>query len=350
MIRVLIVDDSALIRKVLRDIMAEDKDIEIVGIARNGKEALDKIPILKPDIITLDVEMPIMDGLTTLKKIVENYKLPVIMISTLTKEGADLTLKALDQGAVDFIPKPKNLFGMNQSDLKREIIDKIKVGVKTKVDISTPITPFKNTIFNKLEKRSKGESNLNHIISIGTSTGGPRALQAILPHLPEEINASILIVQHMPSKFTKSLADRLNSISNIKIKEAEDGDVLAKGFCYIAPGDYHMKVIKEGKNIVIKLDQEPPVMGLRPTVDNLMESVADICDYPKLGIILTGMGSDGAKGILKMKQKNSYTIAQDESTSVVFGMPRAAISNNCIDEILPINKIAERIINLVGVQ
>ncbi|MBU5437686.1 chemotaxis response regulator protein-glutamate methylesterase [Tissierella sp. MSJ-40] len=349
MIKVLIVDDSALIRKVLTDILKEDKEIDIVGTARNGKDALEKIPLLNPDIITLDVEMPIMDGLTTLKNIMSTYKLPVIMISSLTKEGADLTLKALDEGAVDFIPKPKNVFNMSESDIKREIIDKIKIGAKTKVEVTTNLSSLVKPTFSSDKKLIKIKKDFSHIVAIGTSTGGPRALQNILPLLPHDINASIVVVQHMPPKFTKSLADRLNSMSNINIKEAEEGDILNRGWCYIAPGDYHMEAVKEGGSLVIRLNQEPPTMGLRPTVDILMKSVASIEEYAKTGVILTGMGSDGARGISEMKKRDSYTIAQDESTSVVFGMPKSSIATNNIDEILPLNRIANRIINIVGV-
>lgn len=348
MIKVLIVDDSALIRKILTDILSSDSEISVVGTAKNGQEALDKIEILKPDIITLDVEMPLMDGLTTLKYIVERHKLPVIMISSLTSEGAELTLKALYEGAVDFLPKPTNVFSLSQTDIKKEIIEKIKAGARSKYYIREPI---KEIIKIKVQEN---RSNIMHaefenIVAIGTSTGGPRALQALIPKLPIDINASIVIVQHMPPKFTKSLADRLNSVSNIKIKEAEDGDVLSRGCGYIAPGDYHMTVEKEYSDLVIRLNKDPQVMGLRPTVDKMMESVAKINGYSKMGIILTGMGSDGTNGIIKMRQSGSYTIAQDEATSVVYGMPKSAIATNCIDIILPLNKIADKIINKVGV-
>lgn len=348
MIKVLIVDDSALIRKILTDILKLDSEISVVGTAKNGKEALEKIEILKPDIITLDIEMPLMDGLTTLKHIISKYDLPVIMISSLTIEGAELTLKALDEGAIDFLSKPTNIFSLSQNEIKNEIIEKIKVGAKSKVHIkqsvkikSIPKPSFENSIL-----ESKKFSN---IIAIGTSTGGPRALQSLLPEIPKDINASIVIVQHMPPKFTKSLAERLNSISNIKIKEAEDGDILLRGHGYIAPGDYHMEVVKAGDSLVIKLNQEPKVMGLRPTVDKMMESVSKIKGYSKIGVILTGMGSDGTKGIIEMKKDNSYTIAQDESTSVVFGMPKSAIATKSIDKVLPLEDIGREIINKLEV-
>lgn len=348
MIKVLIVDDSALIRKILTDILISDSEISVVGTARNGQEALDKIEALKPDIVTLDIEMPLMDGLTTLKHIVSKYKLPVIMISSLTSEGAELTLKALDEGAVDFLPKPTNIFSLSQFDIKREIIEKIKAGARANSYAKETVEKSKITkvLQNKLNIKYE---RFDNIVAIGTSTGGPRALQALIPELPSDINASIVIVQHMPPKFTKSLADRLNSISNIKIKEAEDGDILSRGWGYIAPGDYHMTVVRESSNLVIRLNKEPQVMGLRPTVDKLMESVAKIDGYLKTGIILTGMGSDGTNGVVKMKESGSLTIAQDEATSIVYGMPKSAIATNCIDIILPLNKIANEIIKKVGV-
>lgn len=348
MIKVLIVDDSVLIRKILTDILKTDNEVLVVGTARNGKEALEKIETLKPDIITMDIEMPLMDGITTLKHIVSRFKLPVIMISSLTSEGADLTLKALDEGAIDFLPKPSNIFGLNQADIKAEIIEKIKIGSKSRIDIKKPIKALAKPEI-QTEKLKKTYEDFNSIVVIGTSTGGPRALQALIPEIPNDINAAIVIVQHMPAKFTKSLADRLNSTSNIQIKEAEDGDIISKGCGYIAPGDYHMTIVKESKNLVVRLNKDPQVMGLRPTVDILMESVANINGYSKVGVILTGMGSDGTKGIVKMKNSGSYNIAQDESTSVVYGMPKSAIASNCIDEILPLDKIALRITNKVGV-
>lgn len=351
MIKVMIVDDSALIRKLLTDILQMDKEIQVVGTARNGQEALDKISTLNPDVITLDVEMPVMDGLTTLKHIVAKYKIPIIMISTLTQHGADLTLEALEEGAVDFLPKPTNVFSLKQTDIKREIIDKVKASTRTKVGILKPYKLHKPLDRKPIDRfiNLGVKEDFDNIIVIGTSTGGPRALQSLLPELPSNINATIVIVQHMPPKFTKSLSDRLNTTSNIRIKEAEEGDILKRGWGYIAPGDYHMAIVKEHNNLVVRLNQSSHIMGLRPAVDILMESVSKITNYSKLGIILTGMGSDGAKGIVQMKGANSFTIAQDEYTSVVYGMPKAAVATKCIDEVLPLDEIANRIISKVGV-
>ena len=348
MIRVLIVDDSALMRKILADILNSDDEISVIDTAKNGEEALKKIESLNPDLVTMDIEMPLMDGITTLKHVVAKYKIPVIMISSLTSQGAELTLKALDEGAVDFLTKPTNVFSLSQSDIKKEIIDKIKAGAKTKLCNREPINR-KTKLDTPIIELGQVQKNFANIIAIGTSTGGPRALQSLLPELHSDINASIVVVQHMPPKFTKSLADRLDLTSSIKIKEAEEGDVLCRGHAYIAPGDFHMEIVKEGKDLVVRLNKKPQVMGLRPTVDVLMESVSKISNFSKIGIILTGMGSDGAKGIVQMKESNSYTIAQDEASSVVFGMPKAAISTRLIDEILPLNEIAGIIMKKVGV-
>lgn len=348
MIKVLVVDDSALIRRILTDILNTDKDISVVGTAKNGKEALEKIETLRPDLVTLDIEMPIMDGMTALKHIVSRFKLPVIMISTLSQEGAEMTLKALDEGAVDFLAKPTNVFRLDQREVKEEIIGKVKSASKLKPSINKKTKNTKLRTRSKLEKVQKSE-NFKTILAIGTSTGGPRALQTLMSSIPGNINASIVIVQHMPAKFTKSLADRLDSISEINIKEAEDGDVLKKGCGYIAPGDYHMEIEDLNGRLTVSLNQRPKIMGLRPTVDVLMESIALISTHDKLGLVLTGMGSDGAKGVLAMKKNGAYTIAQDQDSSTVYGMPRAAFETGAIDDVLALDLIAEKLIRKVGI-
>lgn len=348
MIKVLVVDDSALIRRILTDILNKDKEISVVGTAKNGKEALEKIELLKPDIITLDIEMPIMDGMTALKHIVSKYKLPVIMISTLSQEGAEMTLKALDEGAIDFLAKPTNVFRLDQKEVKEEIIEKVKSASKLRPSIQRKT---KNIIVRDKSgiKNIKRSDKFNTILAIGTSTGGPRALQSLMSSMPGNIDASIVIVQHMPAKFTKSLAERLNSMSEIIIKEAEDGDVLKKGCGYIAPGDYHMEIKDINGKLTVKLNQSPKKMGLRPTVDILMESVALISTHNKIGVILTGMGSDGAKGILALKKNKAYTIAQDQESSTVYGMPRAAFETGAIDDVLSLDQIPKKLINKLEV-
>lgn len=352
MIKVLIVDDSAFIRKVITDILMRDEEIEIVGVARNGKEALEKIPQLKPDIITLDVEMPLMDGITALKTIVNNFDVSVIMLSCMTIEGADLTLYALEIGAFDFIHKPKNIFSIDGTYERREIIQKVKTAYRfknKKYSAAISLTQLYGKKIDKLEKNTV-DNSFNNLIAIGTSTGGPRALQEIIPKLPSNINSSIVVVQHMPAGFTKSLANRLNNISKITVKEGEDGEKLKRGHCYIAPGNYHMTVRRNSeKQLYLKLDQNPPVLGLRPTVDYMMESIAELKFKNTIGVILTGMGSDGAEGITQIKKENGFTIAQDEETCVVFGMPKSAIKLGSIDKVLPIYNIANELINRVGV-
>lgn len=352
MVRVLIVDDSLFARKILTDILSSDDDILVVGEAKNGKEALEKIPVLKPDLITLDIVMPVMDGIVTLEKIVSQYNLPVIMVSNLTQEDAILTLEALDKGAIDFIPKPKNIFSLNKQIIRTQIIDKIKMAAKCNVNVKPIMRALDDAVKESPTSKSSlkdSKDGFDYIIAIGSSTGGPKALQQVIPLLPKDINASIVIVQHMPPKFTKSLAERLNNISNINVKEGEDGDILTKGNCYIAPGDFHMEVVQRGNDYVIRLNKDEPIKGLRPSVDVLMNSVAKLDGINKIGVIMTGMGADGSKGIISLKKSNGFTIAQDEESSVIFGMPKAAINTNCIDKIVPLNHIADEIIRKVEV-
>lgn len=348
MIKVLIVDDSTLIRRILTDVLNSDKNIEVVGTADNGLEAIEKIPLVKPDVITLDIEMPVMDGIKTLEIITKKYKIPVVMLSSLTAEGADLTFKALDIGAVDFIQKPKNIFNIGAK--KENIINKIKIASKSNI-ISPSIKEKKCIRWNR--NFSKGsfinDEEYNSIVVIGSSTGGPRALQEIIPKLPADIDGTILIVQHMPAGFTKSLADRLNTMSNIIVKEGEDGEKLKSGYCYIAPGNYHMTVEVKNKEEFISLNQNEPIHGLRPSVDITMKSVARINKVRKMGIVLTGMGSDGTRGITAIRKAGGFTIAQNEKTSVVYGMPKSAIASGNIIKILPLQDIADVIVEKMEV-
>lgn len=350
MIKVLIVDDSALIRKIITDILEEDREIKVIGTAKDGKEALEKIPRLKPDLITLDIEMPVMDGISTLKSIVKKHQIPVVMLSSLTVKGADLTLKALEIGAVDFITKPRNVFSIGNKDEKNQLIEKVKMASKTKVKkVGVYNRNIEEVKENTIKRTDYTDKPYDSIVAIGTSTGGPKALQEIIPKLPYNINASIVVVQHMPAGFTRSLANRLNSISQIKVKEGENGEKLKRGYCYIAPGDFHMSVEQNKRDFFIKLDKSPPISGLRPTADVLLKSVSKLNGIKKTGIILTGMGSDGAEGISQLKKSNSYTIAESEESCVVFGMPKSAINTGNIDLILPLNKIKDEIIKWVGV-
>jgi len=347
-IRVMVVDDSAFMRKVISDILNEDKDINVVGTARNGKDALGKITKLFPDIITLDLEMPIMNGFSTLERIIKEYNIPVIILSSLTTEGADMTLKALEMGAIDFVTKPNNLFNFNSETEKKRIINKVKAvaGVKA---VKKSNSNKSNIMIKSHNKNVLKKSNLQYLVSIGTSTGGPKALQAVIPLIPKDFNGSIVIVQHMPKGFTKSLANRLNSISDITVKEAENGELVKKGYCYIAPGDLHMLVIEKNSELYISLNENNLVSGHRPSVDLLMESVADINSRKLVGVMLTGMGADGSRGIKKLFDNGGYTIAQNEETCVVYGMPKSAVNMGAINVELPLNEIADAIISKTGV-
>lgn len=359
MIKLLIVDDSSLMRKVLGDTVSLDDEIEVVGYGKNGLECLQLAEELKPDVITLDIEMPKMDGLGVLREFqIKNINIPVIMISSLTTEGATHTLEALELGAFDFFPKPTNFFSLSQESQRKEIIEKIRTAVKSKKTLFSTSKLKKNSItfqkpLNKANietdiKREKLNSNFKNLILIGSSTGGPKALQAILPKFSKDLDAAIVIVQHMPAKFTKSLAERLDVLSSIGVKEAENGECLYKGQAYIAPGDFHLKIREREGKLFVDLDQDDKWLGLRPTVDKLFESSISVKNYNKVAVILTGMGSDGSKFLDQMK-KTTKIIAQDEASSIVFGMPKSAIETNCVDQVVSLDSICENISNFLEV-
>lgn len=353
--RVLIVDDSAFMRKVISDLLQNEPQCKVIGIAKNGEEGLQKVQELQPDVVLLDIEMPIMNGLEMLEQLMKVNPVPVIIVSILAMEGAQTTIRALELGAVDFITKPTNIFRMNQKTVKEEIVQKILMAATIQParlkGLQSMQGPKKNTQINQRLMPLEGKKT-HGIVAIGVSTGGPRALQQVIPLIPKEIEASFLIVQHMPAGFTKSLAERLNQISQIRVKEAEEGDILQRGVAYIAPGDYHMQVEehKVSNQYVIHLSKNPPVGGHRPSVDEMMRSLVDIRIKKMVGVIMTGMGSDGTKGMTHLKQKrNIFTIAQDEASCVVYGMPKAAVEAGIIDEIVPLDEIADKIVKQLGV-
>jgi two-component system chemotaxis response regulator CheB len=351
-IKVLIVDDSAFMRKVISDMLLTDPTIEVVGTAKNGKDALEKIEVYQPDVITMDIEMPIMDGLTALKKIMATGPRPVIMLSSLTKKGADETLKALDYGAFDFITKPSSLIKVSTPEVRDELLGKIKTASRTKINKPTKPTPYSPSIHQNTYKNTgvpEGSTHFKKLIAIGTSTGGPRALQDVIPLIPQNIDAGIIIVQHMPPGFTKSLAERLDSMSKIHVKEAENGDVIKSGCAYLAPGDSHLKVYKQGSQFMIKLDNGERVSGHKPSVDAMMYSIAALNDKNVIGVIMTGMGADGAKGLSELKAKNAYIIAQDEESCVVFGMPKSTIKLGVVDKVASLSNITNEIMKAMEV-
>lgn len=367
--KLLVVDDSAFMRKLISDFFVGNTKVEVVGTARNGKDAIKKIQSQKPDVVTMDVEMPELNGLDALKEIMRESPVPVIMLSSTTLQGAENALKAMEYGAVDFVAKPSGTISLDLHKIKEELVQKVEhaahVSVtKLKKTHVTPVPVSKNSPSNDgrqfvnnpftqvaptVNKDVLKKSGWNHltkkIVLIGTSTGGPRALQEVITKLPSEINAPILIVQHMPAGFTKSLSDRLNQLSQVKVKEAEDGDLLQNGVAYVAPGGKHLKLVKRGPSYQIVLDQtEPPRSGHRPSVDVMFESVSKITDMDKVAVIMTGMGSDGSKGLIQLKQNgNVMAIAESEKTCIVYGMPKAAVETQLVNEIVDVDNIAEAI-------
>ena len=359
-IRVLIIDDSAFMRKLINDFLSEHPEIEVIGTARNGEDAVKKWRELRPEVITLDVEMPKLNGLEVLKLIMQEQPVPVVMLSSTTKEGADTTLQAIQAGAVDFVAKPSGSISIDLHKIKTELIQKVLSASKANLT-KIKVLEASKAVVKKLDSALDSEINqagkvttrgftreFKKIVCIGTSTGGPRALQQVITSLPEDIDVPVLVVQHMPPGFTKSLANRLDSLSQIRVKEAEDGEILQKGTAYIAPGGFHLKIKSLGTALAITLSQSPPRNGHRPSVDVMFESISTIKNYSKIAVIMTGMGSDGSKGLVEMKKNGIVkAIAESQDTSIVFGMPKAAIATNMIDEVANVENIAQSIMNYI---
>ncbi len=337
-IRVLVVDDSAFMRFAITKVLSETEGLNVVATARDGIEALDLIKKLSPDVVTLDVEMPRLDGLATLREIMANFPRPVVMLSSLTQEGSRETIQALTYGAVDFIPKPDNKANINA--IMDSLVEKIRRAARARVFAMPKHPPMEPPPQSSPSKRTRPLSKCDRVVVIGSSTGGPRALNMVVPHLPRELPAALLIVQHMPIGFTRSLAERLDSVSEFSIKEANPGDALEVGRGLIAPGGFHMVLDGNGK---ISLNQNPPVHGVRPSVDVTMTSVAQQCGASTIGVILTGMGRDGTNGAALIRSAGGYVIAEDESTCVVWGMPRSVAEAGIAHAVLPIHQIADAI-------
>jgi two-component system chemotaxis response regulator CheB len=350
MVKVLIVDDSAFMRNALSNMLSSDHEIKIIGTARDGLEAIEKVESLNPDIVTMDVEMPRMDGIAALKHIMERNPVPVIMVSSLTMEGAKVTLDALDLGAVDFIPKNLSDLSINIVKIREILIDKIKnlarKGiVKKRIRPATAPRPIE--IPKSMPVRTTSERRIN-VVAIGTSTGGPKALQDIIPKLPKDFPVPILIAQHMPPNFTGPFAERLNQLSQIEVREANEGDVLKPGLALVAPGRGHMRVKRpRGLETVIAVSENKEDFIYRPSVDALMSSVAEFFPGRSLGVILTGMGNDGLRGLSDLKKSGGRIFAQNEETCVVYGMPKAVVDAGIADKVLPIEEMAGEIVNSV---
>ena len=342
-IRVLVVDDSAVVRKVFSEELSLEKDIEVVGTAPDPYVARDKIVSLRPDVVTLDVEMPRMDGITFLRKLMKYYPMPVIIVSSLTSEGSAMAMEALEYGAVDVISKPGPAYSVG--DMSVQLADKIRAAAR--VDMANRARIMQESREPQPARKSLAiTKTTSKIIAIGASTGGTEALKVLLTELPHDM-PGIVIVQHMPANFTKSFADRLDQLCRIKVKEAEDGDSILPGTALLAPGNNHMVVRRSGARYYVNVKSGPLVCHQRPAVDVLFNSVAEYVGANAVGVILTGMGKDGAQGMVKMKEVGSMNIAQDEKSCVVFGMPREAIATGAVDKVVPVTQIAEAIMGFL---
>lgn len=395
MIRVLIADDSAFMRKVLSDLFQKQPDFEVAGTAVDGRDTISKVKSLHPDLVTLDVNMPVMDGINALAVIMSQCPTPVVMISSLTQQGTEATVRALSLGAVDFISKVGGSISKIDT-IEKEILEKCRSaaranvhnigdgartrraagqeqpvmrriglpqrsGLKSAVPQSAEPEPTATGIPQRqnplLKRRTRAPipkpitmehtgTGSQKLVAIGTSTGGPQALQKVITRLPGNLPCGVVIVQHMPAGFTKSLAERLDSISAISVKEAENDDIIQPGHVYIAPGDYHMRVTASGFTRKIRLSQEPPVGNHRPAVNVMYDSVAQFGSN-LVAVIMTGMGCDGCEGMKKIKANGGYSIAQNEETSVVYGMPKAVVEAGLADEVRPLDDLARAIVEAV---
>lgn len=349
-IKVLVVDDSALMRKIISDMINEEVDMEVIDTAKNGEDLFKKLD-KKPDVITLDVEMPVLNGIEALKRIKSSgNNIPVIMLSSVSKRGTELTMECLESGAFDFIAKPSGAISLDINKVKEDIVGKIRIAyLKIKKPNQRSIS--RNSINIDLQekampRRSSRRKELNHKIDavvIGASTGGPKALYKVITKLPK-LGIPIFVVQHMPSGFTKAFSERLNSNSILKVVEADEGLIIDKDTVYIAKGGYHMEI---GLDKKIHLNLDPTMWGVRPAADKLFLSASKVYRKNLLSVVLTGMGKDGAEGTVQVKSLGGFTISEDESTCTIYGMPKAAFETGKIDEVLPLDEIADRITEIV---
>ncbi|HOO57329.1 MAG TPA: chemotaxis response regulator protein-glutamate methylesterase [bacterium] len=368
-IRVMVVEDSAYMRYVLSEILSGEPGMEVVEKARDGMDALEKLHSAVPDVITLDVQMPRMDGLTFLAELRKNYRIPTIMISSLTHEGAEDTMRALELGAIDFVPKPSGgTTSLTLDDIRPMLVEKVRMAALIKPIVMKSIVS--DTLEREREEDRKNEVGiqplprvkppselilkktpeerrtlvLKKVVAIGCSTGGPRALTEVVKKLPGDLNAGIIVVQHMPQRFTTSLAERLNEISEIEVHEAKNGDKVMPGVVYIAPGDYHIQV---GRSDTIYLNQDPHCHGVRPSVDVMMKSVAKQYGSKSVGVVMTGMGVDGRDGTTDIKNAGGTVFAEHESTCVVYGMPRVVVESGNADRVLILPRIADELVKFI---
>lgn len=353
-VRVLVVDDSSLMRRLITRLLETDKEIKVIGTATDGLDAIDKVKVLRPDAVSMDVEMPKLDGLATLRRVMKEHPVPVIMLSALTTEGARATMEALAAGAVDFVPKPLRSTDINR--MTQDLATKLKVAARVSMrKVARPLLINRVTAplsmpapaGNSTPVKGSGKTEL---VVIGSSTGGPAALQHIVPFLPANLKAAVVIVQHIPAGFSKSMAEHLNRKSQIAVKHAEAGDIIRPGQVLVAPAGYEFTFRNNGGNKTVSLDkfgQPIPPGGFRPSVDVVMHSAAQVYADRVMGVLLTGMGRDGSQGLLSIRQMGGRTIAEHESTCVVYGMPKAAVELGAAEKVVPLPQIAAEIQRLL---
>ncbi|GBC93926.1 Chemotaxis response regulator protein-glutamate methylesterase [bacterium HR15] len=352
-IRVLVVDDSLFMRRMISELLTRDPDIEVVGAARDGQEGLELARQLKPDVITLDVEMPLMDGITMLERLMQEQPTPVVMVSSLTREGAEITLQCLERGAIDFVTKPSGAISLDLYKVSSQIIEKVKTAARVprhrlRAHFERPMlgsAPFSEPKITPNSSAGASPSKFRSVetcplVVIGASTGGPRALSVLISQLPSDLIVPMLIIQHMPEGFTRSFAERLDKLTHLRVREAQEGDRIEAGMAYLAPGGHHLQVRRGGS---LHLSTEPPLHGVRPAVDITLLSLAQNYSGKLVVAILTGMGNDGAMGVRALHAKGARILAEDERSCVVFGMPRAAIQTGCVHRVVPIEQMATAI-------
>lgn len=344
MIKVLVVDDSAFMRKAISTMLDKDPGITVVGTANNGQEGLDKVRSLDPDVVTMDIEMPKMDGLTALRHIMMEAPRPVLMVSSLTTEGAEATLKAMELGAVDFIPKQLSKVSLDIIKIEKDLIDRVKTVAARKMRhvVARP-TPVRKTTPPPRPRPVAGRRPKRDLVAIGVSTGGPPVVQKILSSLPEDFPAPIIIAQHMPAAFTGPFAERLNGVCSLNVKEAATGDVLKPGHVFVAPGGRHIVLNQKISRIEIVVTDQPADELYKPSANVMIDSVAQAVGGRGLGVILTGMGADGCEGVRALKAKGGRALAQSDSTCVVYGMPKAIVDEKLADEIVDLDDMADAI-------
>ena len=345
--RVLIVDDSSFFRRRVNEILEADAKIEVIGMAKNGLEAVEQAEKLKPDVITMDIEMPVMDGITAVRKIMQKSPIPILMFSSLTTDGAKATLDALDAGAVDFLPKKFDDISSDREEAKRLLCARVRL-IAARGLAKTPVG-LTTTVVKKVSQApaTQPKKNSHQLVAIGTSTGGPVALQDVLTKLPKSFPLPIILIQHMPASFTPAFAKRLDGLCQIEVREAVDGEQLKPGLALLAPGGKQMELVKRGSISYIKISEPLPGQNYKPSVDVAFDSVANTYPGKALGIVLTGMGADGREGARKMKQGGSELWSQDEASCVVFGMPAAIEEAGLSDYVLPLSTIGENLAHCV---